>query len=46
MDRRCASPEPEHRLNVYTAIVSRWDFTDFADRRFRETPFDTVTHFS
>lgn len=38
--------EAEHRLNVYTAIVRRWDFTEFAGRQFGETPFDTVTHFS
>ncbi|MGE0392519.1 MAG: hypothetical protein AB7P67_03035 [Vicinamibacterales bacterium] len=37
---------PDHPLNVYSAIVSRWDFTEFADRQFGETPFDTVTHFS
>lgn len=36
----------DHPLNVYSAIVSRWDFTEFADRQFGETPFDTVTHFS
>jgi len=36
----------EHPLNVYSAIVNRWDFTEFADREFGETPFDTVTHFS
>jgi len=38
--------EPDHPLNVYTVIVERWDFTEFADREFGETPFDTVTHFS
>ncbi len=37
---------PDHRFNVYSAIVGRWDFTEFADRQFGETPFDTVTHFS
>ncbi len=37
---------PDHRLNVFSAIVDRWDFTEFADRQFGETPFDTVTHFS
>ena len=38
--------EAEHPLNAYTAIVNRWDFVEFADRQFGETPFDTVTHFS
>ncbi|MDO8795637.1 MAG: hypothetical protein Q7J25_13575 [Vicinamibacterales bacterium] len=37
---------PDHSLNVYSAIVNRWDFVEFADRQFGETPFDTVTHFS
>lgn len=37
---------PDHPLNVYAAIVSRWDFTEFADQQFGETPFDAVTHFS
>lgn len=37
---------PDHPLNVYAAIVGRWDFTEFAERQFGETPFDTVTHFS
>ncbi|MEQ1760856.1 MAG: hypothetical protein ABL986_21310 [Vicinamibacterales bacterium] len=37
---------PDHPLNVYAAIVGQWDFTEFADQQFGETPFDTVTHFS
>lgn len=37
---------PDHSLNAFSAIVDRWDFTEFADRQFGETPFDTVTHFS
>ncbi len=37
---------PDHRLNLISAVVSRWDISEFADREFGEKPFDTVLHFS
>ena len=36
----------DHPWNLYTWTVERVEFADFAATRFRQTPYDTLEHFS
>ena len=38
--------DQDHQWNVYSWIVGRVDLTDFTTARFRQTPYNTVEHFS
>ena len=38
--------DDDHPWNLYTWIVERVDLADFTTARFRQTPYDTLEHFS
>jgi hypothetical protein len=38
--------EANHPWNVYSAVATRFDLTEFAQTRFREAPYDMLLHFS
>lgn len=38
--------DPGHQWNVYSALVSQYDFASFTQTRFRQAPLNAVLHFS
>lgn len=38
--------EQDHPWNLYAAAVTRYDIAEFTRARFRQTPYETVVHFS